>query len=102
MASDAINKLIENRGNEYGDYRTNFTQIAGLWTEYLRVEVTPRDVAILMVLLKAARTFQTPYKADTYRDINGYCEIARRLHAESEGKDQSLSARCDPDDPICS
>lgn len=95
MASD-IQDVIKQRGKEYGDYRQNFTDIAALWTAYLAHQVTPHDVAMLMVLLKIARAKKSPlqkkaYCPDTYLDIGGYSEIARSIDSTESIEEERRS-----------
>ncbi len=44
------------REKDYGDKVNNHKNIAKLWTAYLDTYVDPHDVAIMMSLLKIART----------------------------------------------
>lgn len=86
---DAAKKCVcTDRNNQYGEPEQNFTVIAQLWQTYLQatlksdeVEILPGDVAMMMVLFKAARV-ATAYqaKADNFVDMAGYaacgCELA--------------------------
>ena len=67
------------REKSYGSPEDSFTAIAAYWTAYLRQlgvmqphqELTPEDVALMMILLKIAR--QTGRgKVDNWIDIAGY------------------------------
>lgn len=67
------------RNATYGDARDDFRRIGNLWTSYLdgkgyRLdhEITPSDVALMMVLLKMARLMETPSHRDSMVDIAGY------------------------------
>ena len=44
------------RENDYGDKVHNHNNIARLWSAYLDTEIKAHDVAIMMTLLKVART----------------------------------------------
>lgn len=86
---DAAKKCVcTDRNNQYGEPEQNFAVIAQLWQAYLQatlksdeVEILPGDVAMMMVLFKAARV-ATSYqaKADSFVDMAGYaacgCELA--------------------------
>ena len=75
------------RAVEHGDVFTNFAGIAGLWNAYLEARaaskrcaptppLTRHDVAILMSLLKVARTLTGNHNRDDYVDAAAYLSIA--------------------------
>ena len=64
------------RHHEYGDKKTNHNNIAKLWSAYLCIDLNAHDVAILMLLLKIARTKSGNPTEDTYIDMVGYSAIA--------------------------
>ena len=64
------------RHTDYGDKVDNHTNIAKLWSAYLDREVSPHDVAIMMCLLKIARTKLGAISDDTYIDGSAYMAIA--------------------------
>lgn len=71
------------RQEAYGNPEDCFTAIANLWGCYLDTHISPADVAILMVLLKIARSRGRRDYADNYVDIAGYAACAGELtHAE--------------------
>lgn len=89
MCLDEAKKCVcTDRNQQYGEPEQNFTVIAQLWQTYLQatlksdeVEILPNDVAIMMVLFKAARVATAcPAKADSFVDMAGYaacgCELA--------------------------
>ena len=51
-----------------------FTSIAKYWGTYLDIEIHPRDVAVMMILLKIARLHPDidKYNPDNAVDIMGY------------------------------
>lgn len=69
---------------DYGSVEDNFARIANLWSTYLSevngmiIEVTPKEVADLMILLKMARIMNSGTR-DSYVDIAGYSAIAGEL-----------------------
>lgn len=67
------------RQTTYGTPEDSFSTIAGLWGSYLGVNVSPSDVAMLMVLLKVARSKGDAGYADNYVDIAGYAACAGEL-----------------------
>ena len=77
---------------DYGDKTENHCNIAILWTAYLGYTVTPHDVAILMCLLKVARTKLGAISKDTYMDMAAYSAIAGEIKfKESEKKPEKES-----------
>lgn len=67
------------RQTTYGTPEDSFSTIAGLWGSYLGINVSPSDVAMLMVLLKVARSKGDAGYADNYVDIAGYAACAGEL-----------------------
>ena len=79
------------RHADYGDKVENHTNIAKLWSAYLDGTITPHDVAIMMCLLKVARTKLGDISEDTYIDMAAYGAIAGEIKfkepkEESEGE----------------
>jgi hypothetical protein len=79
------------RENDYGDKVHNHNNIARLWSAYLDTEIKAHDVAIMMVLLKVARTKLGDVSEDTYIDMAAYSAIAGEIKfkepkKESEGE----------------
>lgn len=79
LASAAINGPRE---ESYGSPSENFSTIARLWSVYLGYTIMPEDVAILMVLLKAARAKNGEFNLDTYVDIAGYAALGAEVATE--------------------
>lgn len=68
------------REEDYGGPEDNFAVIAGLWTAYTGTDVTPKDVAMMMALLKIARA-KAGSKPDTYVDLAGYAACGAEISA---------------------
>ena len=66
------------RAKTHGDKRANHQNIADLWNAYLGfpVQLTAYDVALMMVLLKVARTKSGSKNPDNYVDMAGYAGVA--------------------------
>ena len=88
---EAARIVCGDRNEQYGEPEDSFRAIAEFWETYVRercvstgadVCILAEDVAMMMVLLKVARTFRET-KADTYIDIAGYAACA----AEAEAKE---------------
>lgn len=69
------------REQDYGSPENNFGTIAVMWSAYLRALptdqngfpwITPKDVAIMMALLKIARIASGHAKDDNWIDLAGY------------------------------
>ena len=67
------------REKDYGDKTENHNNIARLWSAYLDVKVEAHDVAIMMALLKMARTKLGAVSKDTYIDMSAYSSIAGEI-----------------------
>lgn len=76
---DAAKKIIEERGKDFGDINQSFERIAKFWSAYKGVEITPHEVADMMILLKISRNV-TSRKKDNLLDIVGYAECANKLN----------------------
>ena len=86
------NALVSgDREKDYGDKVENHNNIAKLWSAYLDISITAHHVAILMSLLKVARTKLGQVSEDTYIDMAAYGAIAGEIKfkepkKESEGE----------------
>ena len=79
------NKLVGgDRQKDYGDKVDNHSNIAKLWSAYLDIPVTAHDVALMMVLLKMARTKLGAVSRDTYVDMAAYGAIAGEIKFREE------------------
>ena len=76
---EAINLVGGQRHVDYGDKKENHNNIAKLWDAYLDVKIDAHDVAIMMTLLKIARTKLGKRTSDTYIDASAYMAIAREI-----------------------
>jgi len=79
LLSKAINLVGGDRQRDYGDKVKNHDNIAKLWSAYKDVEITAHDVAIMMALLKVARTKLGAVSKDTYIDMSAYGAIAGEI-----------------------
>ena len=77
-------ELIEGpRAKTYGDKVQNHCNIAKMWTAYLDKEITAHDAAVMMALLKIARTKFGQPTSDTYVDAAAYMAIAGECKDEN-------------------
>ena len=76
---EAISLSGIDRQKDYGDKVDNHNNIARLWSSYLEIEIEAHDVAIMMTLLKIARTKLGAVSKDTYIDMAAYSAIAGEI-----------------------
>ena len=67
------------REKDYGDKTENHNNIAKLWSAYLDIKIDAHDVALMMALLKMARTKLGEVSKDTYIDMSAYSAIAGEI-----------------------
>ena len=77
--SQAIKLVGGDRQQDYGDKVKNHNNIAKLWSAYLDIPLKAHDVAIMMSLLKVARTKLGAVSEDTYVDMSAYGAIAGEI-----------------------
>lgn len=77
--SQAITLSANDRQKDYGDKVDNHNNIARLWSAYLDIDIKAHDVAIMMTLLKIARTKLGAVSKDTYIDMAAYSAIAGEI-----------------------
>ncbi|AWW40776.1 DUF6378 domain-containing protein [Streptomyces cadmiisoli] len=70
------------RYESYGDPDVSFSRISKLWSAHLGVDISKRDVALMMILLKVSRE-KSAHKEDNLDDIEGYVHCARILKEEN-------------------
>ena len=90
ILKEAQDLIGADRQNDYGDKLTNHTNIAALWSIFLRKEVTPHDAAVCMALVKVARLMHQ-HKKDSYIDMAAYAAIAGEIEARTD-KDKSFES----------
>jgi hypothetical protein len=70
---EAATIIAGDRDVQYGGPEENFTRIAKIWSVIVGVEISPEDVAMMMVGLKVARyASKSGFQPDTWIDIAGY------------------------------
>ena len=95
IAAKAADLVGGDRARQHGGKTENHRNIAAMWNAYLGwrlVEgglLTPRDVALMMALLKIARTKAGSHNPDDYVDLCGYGAIAGQI-AEGERAKQGV------------
>jgi len=78
--------VMSDRNADYAPPEENFQRIADLWNIYLdgRCGLTPYDTAIMMVLVKVARSMASPHLIDHLVDIAGYAACAADVMPKQE------------------
>ena len=84
---DAMTLVEGDRASEYGDKVINHSNIAKLWSAYLDHPLTGHEVAVMMCLLKIARTKVGKRTRDTYVDGAAYMAIAGEIQEKLNGED---------------
>lgn len=87
---DEANEVIYgDREQTYGHPSKNLECIGDMWTAYVRsrfgshIQFQAEDVAVLMVLVKAARLANTPGHRDSLVDICGYAALVERCSEQA-------------------
>ncbi|WP_037373564.1 DUF6378 domain-containing protein [Sediminimonas qiaohouensis] len=75
----AAQAVTVDRAATHGDMEDNFDLIADYWSAHLGIDVRPHDVALMLVMLKAARARGNPVHADNWVDIAGYAACGGEL-----------------------
>lgn len=82
VLEEAQEIIYGDREKTYGKPSRNLDCIAKMWTAYLESigvrELENKDVAVMMVLLKAARLANDPDHRDSLVDICGYAALVER------------------------
>jgi hypothetical protein len=67
------------RARRHGGVLPVHTRTAEFWSAYLNHPIAAHDVALMMLLLKVARTSGGTFNPDDYIDAAGYAGIAAEL-----------------------
>ena len=77
----ALEAVNGTRRENYGSVEDSYQRIASYWSTYLNKDVSPKDVANMMILMKVARLTGVPGNTDTYVDIAGYAACGGEISA---------------------
>lgn len=64
--------VTRDRQNTHGKPEDSFRRIAAYWGVYLNRDISSKDVAIMMTMLKIARLDENPSNRDNWIDACGY------------------------------
>jgi len=71
--SKKVEEILDNRQNEYGSARKNFTTIGRMWGALLDIEdINPAIVALMFDAAKSVRIVANPTHEDSWIDKEGY------------------------------
>lgn len=87
------------REQDYGSPEDNFDRIAKLWSAYLGTDISAVDVAMMMVMLKAARIKSGRLHEDNFVDGAGYFACAGEI-ACRESSLLKVSETVEANDPL--
>lgn len=77
---EAYHLVSKDRKEDYGDVLKDFTRTSTIWSslleDRLKSNLTPVDVAVMMIALKLSRTAFKKDKRDNWVDIAGYAHLA--------------------------
>lgn len=90
LLAQASELVSQTRAATHGDAHANHWNIARLWNAFLSIRpepavpLSPRDVTMMMALLKIARTQLGDYNSDDYVDAAGYIALSQDVGAIAE------------------
>ena len=71
--------VMVDRAATHGPVEKNFARLAAIWSARLGVDLTPAQVAIMLVDLKTVRAWDNPKHDDNWPDMAGYAAIGGEL-----------------------
>jgi hypothetical protein len=75
MLSEVVNIVTGDRQKAYGLPEVNHGRTAAMWSAFLGIAITPRQVCLLNILQKVAREANSETR-DSLVDIAGFCANA--------------------------
>ena len=79
LLAEAANLIGRDRAHQHGDALECHRTVARLWSGYLELEVTATDAALMLLLVKVARTRSGVLNMDDFRDGAGYAALAGEI-----------------------
>lgn len=86
VLQEAMRLMATSRQEKYGDFGDNHRHIAALWNAYLGTQFTADQCAVMMALVKVARTTTSPQEPDHYIDACAYLAGAASIATEGYKK----------------
>jgi len=98
ILNEAADLIVGQRQQDYGTPDENFQRLADLVNIVIKknletnTPLSPRQMADILILLKVARTINTPTH-DSYVDIAGYAGIAGELAKSEKDLEELISLK---------
>ena len=86
ILDEAKKCICGDRELDYGSPEDNFGLIAKLWSDYLGIDISSIDVALMMVMLKIARIKNGGGTGDSFVDGAGYIACAGEIFEKGKVK----------------
>jgi len=93
-AEDALSRvsdILQQRGKNYSDARSNMAETARRMSLTLGVPVTPATVCLLMIDVKLSRLRETPAHLDSILESMGYGSLLAEIVSNSSDRDDLLA-----------
>jgi len=87
---DNLDKLIDEKGKDYGRPIDYFSALAQMWGAMLGKTISTNQVVAMYVAAKSLRGFNNPDHYDSFLDISGYGKIGCDLIQTIESDDYNL------------
>lgn len=78
ILAEALRIIHGDREQTHGDPGRNLREIAAKWSVTVGAEISPQQVAIMMIDLKTVRAMHDPGHRDHWVDIAGYAGLVDR------------------------
>lgn len=79
ILTTADQAISVDRDEVYGPVRGNFERIANAWRALGFADVTPEEVALMMIIVKASRLTNTLSHEDSWVDLAGYAALGGEI-----------------------
>ena len=79
ILDQASERVCGDRPDVHGPLEDSFGMIAAIWSVKLGVQVSPEQVALMLIDLKGVRAWGNPAHHDSWVDIAGYAACGGEL-----------------------
>ena len=83
-------EIVTGKDAAHGEVEDSFGKIAQMWSAYLGAQVEPKDVAVMMILLKTVRISSGHQVDDNWTDIAGYAACGGELESAAAEEDKEV------------
>jgi hypothetical protein len=84
VLADAGMKINGDRARDYGAAYENHSRIGQMWGAILGVDISPSQVAMMMIALKLSRLTNRPDHLDSWVDVCGYAALGGEFCDDAE------------------